>query len=82
MEGLIKLVVSGLTLVIFFMKRFFQKDFIKIWSKEKGVIFDLLEVLKRSQSPPDEFLIFFQDLRLTELIDIIESFFEQLDIAI
>jgi hypothetical protein len=59
-----------------------QMEVIKIWSKEKGVTFDLLEVLKRSQSPPDEFLIFFQDSRLTEPIDIIESFFEQFDLAI
>ncbi len=58
-----------------------QMEVIKIWSKGKGVIFDLLEVLKRSHAPPIK-LIKLENAQVSEPINIIENFFEQLDLAI
>jgi len=59
-----------------------QMEVIKVWSKEKGVIFDLLEIYsKQSQAPPIE-LEMLQKMRATEPKDIVDDFYEQLDLAI
>ena len=57
-----------------------QMELVKIWTKEKGVVFDLLEFYrKKGRAPPIEFD---NNVTITEPIDIIEKFFTQLDLAI
>jgi len=59
-----------------------QMELIIIWTKEKGIVFDLLkEYQKRAQSPPGE-LKTLKEVRPTEPRDIIENFYEQLDLAL
>ena len=55
-----------------------QMEVIKTWSKERGVMFDLFEILKRSQSPPIE-LECLQSAPVSDPMNIIECFYGQLD---
>lgn len=58
-----------------------QMELIKIWTKEKGVVYDLLEIYKRTRPPPDE-LVSLTKVRPTEPLDLVNDFYEQLDMAI
>jgi hypothetical protein len=54
---------------------------IKIWTKAKGYIFDLLEVIKRTGKPPDE-LVWLQCVRPTDPKDIADQIFDQMSMDI
>ena len=58
-----------------------QMEIIKVWTKSKGVVFDLLDEYKKRGRPPDE-LISLSKVKPTEPVDIMTDFFEQLDLAI
>ena len=57
-------------------------EVVKIWSKENGVIFDLLEKYKnQGQAPPEE-LINLKKVITTEPIDVIEASFAQMEMPL
>jgi len=59
-----------------------QMEVIKIWTKERGVVFDLLELYKKKgQAPPVSFDGLGDD-QVSEPINVIENFFNQLELAI
>jgi hypothetical protein len=58
-----------------------QMEVIKIWNKENGVMFDLFEQLKKTGIVPLE-LEELQNSTISGPVNIIEEFYEQLDMAI
>ena len=59
-----------------------QMEVIKVWSKDKGIIFDLLEEYKeRGQAPPYE-LIALKNAVTTQPIDIVEESYAQMELPL
>ena len=55
-------------------------ELIKVWVKGKGVVFDLLEEYQKRGRPPDE-LLALQKVKVSEPLDIIEDYFQQMDMV-
>lgn len=58
-----------------------EMEVIKVWSKKHGVMFDLLEEIKKSGPPPDE-LLSLQKVQPTDPRDIVNQVYEQMSMDI
>ena len=59
-----------------------QMEVVKVWSRDKGVIFDLLEKYKRNGRSPPEELFSIKNVIPTEPIDIVETVYEQMEMPL
>ena len=57
-----------------------ELELIKVWIKGKGLVFDLLEEYQNRGQPPDE-LLALEKVKISDPLDIVEDYFEQMNMA-